>query len=689
MSENNLSKLASSIANHQCVLFAGAGLTADSGGTTWTGLINHLFEKFNYSGPLDPDEDDSFEIFQDLYRLNDPKTVYKEVEDKLKNATINPLRSKLIDMPWYGTFTTNYDLALEKSLREKHKLQLKTVTSGKEFALSGLPHEILCVKLMGSLDVPYGEEGSMVLTKADYILAKENRPIIYDMLAAQAYNLSFLFVGYSFDDKVFKDNIDKLNQILGIPKNTFYAVFRNEPNDKKKYKLNQRGIEIIVSDLDEFTENISKAVAIHNPEDFSLKRIPIGNDIIPIDSTKVGSFLSLHNPVLFEDLQKTESPDDFFKGSLVSFKPFSLNWHYSRKEKNKIIDEILKNNASSPKPNIFVVEGSPGSGRTFLIMDSIYDLITKHRAFALKIAPNTFNPIPRIEDLEDFIEEIERSSKDIGVEKPERIVFWAEFELDDETILKFNSLSSNCTYPMYLIYESNKNYYQEAESSNGFEEIRINVDIDLTETQKNELKDYLIEVISKHPFGELESEKAYQIVDDEKTLLPIMYRAIDPAKRSINKIIQDEFQKITNPLVKECISISAYPTSLDIEVPLSALRKVLSKRFSKIIEYHQMFEIAEESFVFLRKSKDIRSNYYFSIYHSVIAKQLTFMIGSSKINEYLIDIAKTVDIRIPVEAEFVGNLLINKGMKLKGSFIPFTQDGLENALFRTHQSPTC
>ncbi len=680
MSENNLSRLASSIANRQCVLFAGAGLTADSGGTTWTGLINYLFEKFNYSGLLDPEEDDSFEIFQDLYRINDPKTVYKEVEDKLKNATISSHRSKLTVLPWFATFTTNYDLAFENSLRDNQNFQIQIVTSGKEFALSGLPNELLCIKLMGSLDKPHGQEGSMVLTKADYTLAKENRPIIFDMLAAYAYNLSFLFVGYSFEDKVFTDIIDKLNQMLGVPKNTFYAVFRNEPTDKKKYLLKQQGIEIIVSDLDEFTENISKEVAIYNPDDFSLKRIPIGNDIIPIDSTKVGIFLSLHNPVLFEDLQKTVSPDDFFKGSLVSFKPFGLNWHYPRIEKNKIIDEILKNSTSSPKPNIFVVEGSPGSGRTFLIMDSIYDLITKHRTLALKITPNTFNPIPRFEDLEDFIEEIERSSKEINVEKPERIVFWAEFALDDETIFKFNSLSSNCTYPMYLVFETNKNYNQEYEFSDGLEEIRINVDIELTEIQKNELKDYLIEVISKHPFGELGTEEAYEIVDDEKTLLPIMYKAIDPAKRSIDKIIQVEFQKTSDPLVKECISICAYSTSLDIDVPLSALRKVLGKRFGKVIEYHQMDEILKESFVFLRLSEDIRSNYYFSIYHSLIAKQLTYMIGSSKIDEYLIDIAKTIDIRIPVEAEFVGNLLINKGVKLKGAFIPFTQYGLEKAL---------
>lgn len=688
MSENNLSRLANSIANRQCVLFAGAGLTADSGGTTWTGLINHLFDKFNYRGLLDPEEDDSFEIFQDLYTLNDPITVYNEVTNKLKNVTINPHRLKLTTLPWSAIFTTNYDLAFEKSLRDNQRFQVKTVVSGNEFALPGLPHELLCIKLMGSLDVPYGQEGSMVLTQADFTLAKENRPIIFDMLASHANNLSFLFVGYSFNDGVFRDIINKLNQLLGIPKDTFYAVFRNEPTDKKKYWLKQHGIEIIVSELDEFTENISKEVAIHNPDDFSLKRIPIGNDIIPIDSTKVGSFLSLHNPVLFEDLQKKVSPDDFFKGTLVSFKPFGLNWHYPRNEKDKIIDKILKDGQNSPKTNIFVVEGSPGSGRTFLIMDSIYDLITKHRTLALKITPNTFNPIPRIEDLEDFIEEIEHKSKDLAIGNPERIVFWAEFALDNETILKFNSLSSNCTYPMYLIFEANKNYYQEDEFSNGFEEMRINVDIDLTEIQKNELKDYLIKVISKHPFGELGTEEAYRIVDDEKTLLPIMYRAIDPAKRSINKIIQDEFQKISNPLIKECISMCAYPTSLDLDVPLSALRKVLSKRFCMVIEYNQMFEIVEEAFVFLRTSEDIRGNPYFSIYHSLIAKQLIYMVGSSKIDEYLIDIAKTIDIRIPVEAEFVGNLLINKGMKLKGEFIPFTPDGLEKALLElTNRQP--
>jgi len=680
MPKNNLSKLAISIANRQCVLFVGSGLTANSGGTTWEGLINHLFQKFNYTGPFDPKEDDAFEIFQDLYRLNGAEIIYNEVRNKLQNATINPHRSKLTTLPWFSTFTTNYDLALEKSLRDNQRFQVKTVVSDKEFPLPGLPHELLCIKLMGSLDIPYGQEGSMVLTQADFTLAKENRPFIFDMLTSHAANLSFLFVGYSFNDKVFTDIINKLNQLLGAPKNTFYAVFRTEPDSKKKYSLENQGIEIIVSELDDFIENISREVSIHNPYDFSLKRIPIGNDIVPIDSTKVGNFLSLHNPVLYEDLAKKISADDFFKGNVGSFQPFSLNWHYQRPEKDKIIIEILKNSTSDSKPNVFIVEGSPGSGRTFLILDTIHDLITKYRTLALKITANTFNPIPRADDLGEFIEEVERASEELKIEKPERIVFWAEFTLDEETVLKFNSLSLISKCPVYLIFEENKNYYQINNPLNDSDERRINVDIDLTEVQKSELKDYLLEVISKHSFGELEAAEAYQIIDEEKTLLPIMYRTIDPAKRSINKIIQEEFQKTSNPIVKECISICAYSTSLEHEVPLSALRKILSKKFSKVIEYHEMFEIAEEAVAFVRKSEDLRTNPYFSIYHYVIAKQLTYMIGQSKVNEYLMDIAKTIDIRIPIEAEFVGHLMINKGVKLKGDFIPFTQDGLEQAL---------
>ncbi|MDY0386621.1 MAG: SIR2 family protein [Methanolobus sp.] len=681
MNPNHLSRLSNSIANNRCVLFAGSGLTASSGGTTWEGLIDYLFEKFNYTGLLDPKEDNGFEIFQDLFIKNDPELIYNEVRDRLKDAIIPPQCSNLTTLPWFTVFTTNYDLALERSLRENQHRQLKTVVNGKEFALTGIPNELLYVKLMGSLDILYGQEGSMVLTDGDLTSAKENRPFIFNLLASHAANLSFLFVGYSFKDGIFKDVVNKLIQLLGMPKNTYYAVFRNKPSPKEEDWLKTRGIEIIISDLSSLTEELTNKIKIHDPNDFSMKRIPIGNDIIPIDSKNIGNFLSLHNPVLFEDMEKDVSPDDFFKGNVESFKPFSLNWHYPRIEKEKIFEKILRENTKIPT-NIFVVEGRPGSGRSFLIMDVVYSLITRHRILALKIEQNSFNPFPRMDELGTFIEEVERACQGIQVDKPNGILFWAEFELEDEAISKFNSLTSNCNYPVYLIYERNKNYFHEDSLFNSLNKIIINVDIELTEKQKNELKDYLVDVFSKHPFGELTNEEAYGIVDDEKTFLPIMYRAIDPAKRSIHTIVQEELKNISNPMVKAVVLACAYPTSLDIEFPLSSLRKVISKQFSKTVEYAQMFEIEDEAFVFLKKSEDIRTNYYFSIYHSIIAQYLIQKMDSKDVDDLLMDIVNTIDITIPIEADFVGNLLVNKGTKLKGEFKPITSNGLENAFLQ-------
>lgn len=50
-------------------------------------------------------------------------------------------------------------------------LAIRTILTGKEFAFTGLQSEMLCVKLMGSLDIPDKQSGSMVLDTGDLALA--------------------------------------------------------------------------------------------------------------------------------------------------------------------------------------------------------------------------------------------------------------------------------------------------------------------------------------------------------------------------------------------------------------------------------------------------------------------------------------------------------------------------------------
>ncbi len=612
---------------------------------------------------------------------SDPKAVYEAVKDRLKDTTIEEPLSKLTGLPWFTTFTTNYDLALEKSLEINQSLFVRTIVTGQEFALTGLSSETLCVKLMGSLDIPFGQLGSMILDAGDFAKAREERGRIFDILASHAANLSFLFIGYSFEDGLFLEILSRLTKTIGMPKNTYFAVFKNEPDEEKSYLLKQYGVEIIVADLRSFAEELSKQVAIRNPSDFSHKRIMIGSDIVPIDSTKVANFLSLYNPVFFENLEEPISPHAFFKGNTESFKPFELNWNYQRKEIKDVLNALLYEK-NKDKSRIIVIEGNLGTGRTFIILATVHELIKKHRAIAIKIPSYAVNPIPSPEDIEEFLKEIETVSKDLKIENLERIVFWAEFKPDINIISQFKRLALNCKYPTNLIFEDIRPLHTNGDYSSD-DMITIDADVDLKDEQKEELANYLIDISRKHKLPQISKEETLRIVNDERKFLPIMYRTLDPARRSIDKIIEEEFNGIKDKRVQLCISFCSLTSSADIMMPIAILRKALGKQIGKLLSYQETFELIGKANAFVKEAVDSRTNPMVSIYHPLIAQRLVQVVSTSKMDEHILNMAETVDIRSRIEAEFIGNLLIDRGVNWRpGLFKPFSDEGLELALLK-------
>ena len=214
MGNDMLASLADKIANGLCVLFVGAGATCETGGKLWEQLVAELKKRFNYASPLK----DLFEIMGDMCSKFGEAAVYDAIKDILKNARPSDSLLQIADFPWHSTFTTNYDSALETALSKKQNRQIRIVLTGNEFELSGISSTLLCVKLMGSIDVPYGNEGAMIVSPGDLGFAKENRQRVFDGLAAHAANLSFLFIGYSFNDKLFIDILEKLDKVIGPPR---------------------------------------------------------------------------------------------------------------------------------------------------------------------------------------------------------------------------------------------------------------------------------------------------------------------------------------------------------------------------------------------------------------------------------------------------------------------------------------
>jgi len=678
-----ISDIANSIVNRRCALFAGSGLTAISGGVTWDGLVDFLKDKLGYSSPLK----DNFRIIGDMYKKFGEETVYNAVQKRLRETKGNESISKLASFPWFTVFTTNYDTVLEESLKENQSLFVRTIDTGQEFPLAGLQSEILCVKLMGSLDIPYGAPGSMVLTPGDLAVAREERGRIFDILQSHAANLSFLFVGYSFEDGLFFEILEKLMKSIGSPKDTYYAVFKEPPDEEKSYLLKQYNVKSIISDLDSFVDELSGEVALRNPKDFTLKRIPIGPDIVAIDSTKVGGFLSVYNPVFLEDLNRDISPYDFFRGDTNSFKPFGFNWHFQRKEIKVVVDEVLKKKKSGTPPKIIVVEGNPGTGRTFVILAGVYKLIKENLSVAIKIPSYSVNKFPTSEEINQFLEEISKASKERGIGGPKRVIFWAEFPLDSNDISQFKKLSLGCKYPAILIFEDFESSQLIENTSKTDEQIRITVDDDLSEERKSELVQYILNTVHTHRLPAIDKIEAERVINEEKKFLPIMYRTLDPARRSINKIVMEEFGGISDSDAKTCISFCALSTSLDLETPVAILKKALSNCIKKPLSYPDTFEIAtEKAKAFIKVSEDPRTNPLVSVYHQLIAKYIVEMIGEDKVNDCLLSIAETADLRSKVEADFVSNLFIGKGVNWRpGNFRPFTEEGLEKALIKLKQ----
>lgn len=558
MIPENFAKLAQLVASRRCILFAGAGLTADYGGATWPQLITHLKDEFDYQSPLE----DNFEIMEDLCNQFTPIKVYKKIQERLAGVKLKEPVVKLSALPWFSVFTTNYDTALEDALRENQKLDVLTLYTGMELNLDGIQSEIQCVKLMGSCNIDCGREGQMVLTPGDYIRVREERARIFDRLERHAANRSFLFIGYSFDDELFIDILRKLKNLIGIPPNKFFALFRSEPTKPKAYLLKQMNIEVIITDIEDFSTQLFGRTNQLITTDFSTRRVAIGFDVIPINTTKIPSFLSIYNPVFYPEMVDIVSAHSFLKGETYSFLPFEQKWYYERDEINKVLGAVVQKNVKDATPSIISIEGNLGTGRTFILLASIYRLMTEHRALCFNIPSYAEAPIPTPDELDEYITEIERGCEAIGYEKPKRIVFWAEFAPELWIISRFMALSSKCKYPVTLLYEDLPHKSPIDELIPSGEHHSILVKGDISQDKKEDLTQYILDTVKKHRFQQITKEETIRIINEEKEFLPIIYRLLDPSRWSIRRSIQENYNGITNQNAKECITFCALSTSV-------------------------------------------------------------------------------------------------------------------------------
>lgn len=131
-------------------------------------------------------------------------------------------------------------------------------------------------------------------------------------------------------------------------------------------------------------------------------------------------------------------------------------------------------------------------------------------------------------------------------------------------------------------------------------------------------------------------------------------------------------------MIGDCISFCAIASFFRLPLPFSILKGGLEERSQKQLSNLDVFEITDQASIFVKEMKDMRKFYQFSMYHKLIADRIVALNGISITDGYLVSLAKSIDLRIKLGADFFTELYIDNGVNSNESK-PFSSTGLTDA----------
>lgn len=232
----NIQVLKNAIADRKLVVFAGAGVSFDSGVPSWGELVDDLRKEIS----IPKDETDFLRIAQMYYNERQQKEFIDKIRQILKHKKIhyNDIHEILFDLNPEHIITTNFDDLLEQVIKAK-ALPFSVIKKDTQFPYGR--NTKLLLKVHGDLD-----EANFVIKEDDYLEYSINHPLIESFIKGVFANKIVLFVGYSFSDIDLKIILQGVRNILGQDFQSAYmlSVEKNFHPAKRQY-LKNKGITVI------------------------------------------------------------------------------------------------------------------------------------------------------------------------------------------------------------------------------------------------------------------------------------------------------------------------------------------------------------------------------------------------------------------------------------------------------------
>jgi SLOG family protein/SIR2-like protein len=181
--------------NKNAAVFAGAGLSMDSGYVDWRGLLRDIIQDLG----LDPArEHDLVTLAQ--YHCNQAGGSKTGLTQAIFNnfaATKTPTRNHriLARLPIHTYWTTNYDKLIEKALEEAKKVPDVKYTL-KQLSVTRPDRDVAVFKMQGDVDNP----ADAIISKDDYEAYPVKMSGFESALRGDLVEKTFLFLGFSFTD---------------------------------------------------------------------------------------------------------------------------------------------------------------------------------------------------------------------------------------------------------------------------------------------------------------------------------------------------------------------------------------------------------------------------------------------------------------------------------------------------------
>lgn len=247
--KNNLSQLKKAITQDRLVIFAGSGVSFDSGLPLWNSLIKKIKKKLDF----DTQENDPLKLAQLLYNEKGEKE-YNEILNRLlfeSSTTTNAIHRILFELNPQHIVTTNYDYFLEEVI-DHEGFPFSVISKDRDLPYAD--HKNLLIKYHGDF-----ANKNIVLKETDYLEFSQVNVLKETFVKSLFSNKVILFVGYSFSDINLKLLLREVQHLLKKHQQKAYLIIpENEVANSEKSYFNNFGINIINFSAELFSGNHKK-----------------------------------------------------------------------------------------------------------------------------------------------------------------------------------------------------------------------------------------------------------------------------------------------------------------------------------------------------------------------------------------------------------------------------------------------